>query len=265
MNHVLRALPDMLRVGFAGVVAYRAEMIIWILSTLLPLVMLALWNAVAVGGPVAGFDETLFARYFATTLLVRQLTSLWLVWEVNYEIRNGKLSNRLLKPMHPLIQHGVDMVAAVPFRALVLVPLLLALLVWRPDLWRAPSIAAMGLFAVSLVLAWLINFLVQALFAVLAFWFDKTDSLFGLWFAVWGLLSGYVAPLALFPEALQPVLKVLPFRGMLGLPVEILGGFLDPLAALPEVGIQVLWVGALALAVHYGWRSGVRRYGAYGA
>lgn len=265
MSHVLRALPDMMRVAFAGVVAYRAEMIIWILSTLLPLVMLALWNAVASGGPVAGFGEVEFARYFATTLLVRQISSIWLVWELNYEIRSGKLSNKLLKPMHPLLQHGVDMVAALPFRLLVLVPLLAALLVWRPDLWATPSIAQLGLFVVSMTLAWLVNFFVQALFSILAFWFDKTDSLFGLWFAVWGLLSGYVAPLALFPDWMVPILKILPFRGMLGLPVEILGGFLDPAAALPEVGIQLAWVVVLASAVVFGWGAGVRRYGAYGA
>jgi ABC-2 type transport system permease protein len=79
------------------------------------------------------------------------------------------------------------------------------------------------------------------------------------------LLSGYLAPQALFPEWLQPLLTVLPFRGQLGLPVEILGGFLDPVAALPEVGIQLAWVIALFLAVKWSWNAGIRRYGAYGA
>ena len=51
MSHLIRALPDMLRVGAAGIVAYRAEMTIWILSATMPLIMLALWNAVAADGP----------------------------------------------------------------------------------------------------------------------------------------------------------------------------------------------------------------------
>lgn len=265
MTHLVRALPDLVRVGFAGVVAYRAEMVIWILSTLIPLIMLAVWDAVAVGGPIAGFGQIDFARYFAVTLLVRQLSSVWLVWELNYEIRTGKLSTRLLKPMHPLVPWAIDMLTAIPFRVLVLVPILAALLVWRPELWHTPSVGQLGLFVVSMVLAWLVNFLVQALFAILAFWIDKTDALFGVWFAMWSILSGYMAPLAIFPDSLRPVLKLLPFRGMLGLPVEILGGFLDPWAALPEVGIQVAWCAVLFVAVRWCWARGIARYGAYGA
>jgi ABC-2 type transport system permease protein len=241
-------------------------MAIWILSTLVPLIMLALWNAVAAsGGPVAGFGEAEIARYFTVTLLVRQLGSVWLVWELNYEIRSGKLSPKLLKPMHPLLQHGIDMVVAVPFRAAIVAPILLALVAWRPDLVEAPSLAAVGLFVVSMVLAWCVNFLIQALFAILAFWVDKTDALFGVWFALWSLLSGYLAPLAMFPAELRPALTVLPFRGMLGLPVEILGGFVDPVAALPEVALQLGWVGVLFVAVRWAWARGIRRYGAYGA
>jgi ABC-2 type transport system permease protein len=224
---IVRAMPDLLRVGFAGTIAYRAEMVIWILSTCLPLIMLALWSSVAQGGPLVGFGEAEFFRYFTATLLVRQIGSLWLVWELNYEIRSGRLSTKLLRPLHPLLQHGTDMVAALPLRLLVLVPMLVALVLWRPDLWQTPSPAAFGLWCVSMALAWCMNFGLQALFGILAFWFDKSDSVFGVWFSAWVLLSGYLAPQALFPPALQPILTVLPFRGQLGLPVEILGGFLD--------------------------------------
>ena len=265
MSHVLRALPDMLRVGAAGVVAYRAEMTIWILSATMPLIMLALWNAVAAGGPIAGLDQVELARYFACTLLVRQLTSVWLVWELNYEIRSGRLSNLLLKPMHPLAQHGIDMVCAVPFRLLVLLPMLGALLLWRPELWLTPDLSRAVLFGVALVVAWLLNFLIQALFGVLAFWMDKSDALFGMWFALYSLLSGYVAPLATFPDAVRPLLMALPFRGMLGLPVEILSGLLTPTDALFELGVQIGWVALLWLSVRVAWGRGVARYGAYGA
>ena len=265
MTAVVRALPDLFRVGFAGIVAYRAEMTIWILTATLPLIMLALWNAVAAEGPVAGFDQVEIARYFAATLLVRQLTSVWLVWSLNYEIRSGALSQRLLKPMHPLIQSAVEMIVSVPFRVVVLTPLMLALLLWRPELWLTPSPSAFLLFVVSLALAWAINFLVQAIFATFSFWVDKTDGLFGVWFAAWSLLSGYIAPLATFPGWAREILVLLPFRGMLGLPVEILGSFLTPADALPQVGLQIAWVVVLTGLLSFTWSRGVRRYGAFGA
>ena len=62
MTHLLRATPTLFRVGFADVVAYRAEMAIWVLTATMPLIMLALWNAVASQGPVAGYGQVEMAR-----------------------------------------------------------------------------------------------------------------------------------------------------------------------------------------------------------
>jgi ABC-2 type transport system permease protein len=52
----VRAFPTLFRVGLAEMIAYRAEFIIWILTTNMPLVMMALWTAVAPEGPVGRFD-----------------------------------------------------------------------------------------------------------------------------------------------------------------------------------------------------------------
>ena len=50
-RRLLRAYPSLLRVGMADMLAYRAEFLVWILSMNLPLVMMALWTAVAADGP----------------------------------------------------------------------------------------------------------------------------------------------------------------------------------------------------------------------
>jgi len=263
--HTLRAAPTLFRVGFAEVVAYRAEMAIWVLTATMPLIMLALWNAVAAGGPVAGFGQVEFARYFAATLVVRQLTGAWILWELNYHIRTGSLSPLLLRPMHPLVYSGVSMVTAMPFRMVILAPLLGALVAWRPALWHVPDVPTFALFLVSVVLAWVMSFLIQAIFGMLAFWLDQSMGLFGVWFATWGLLSGYVAPMAILPASIRPVVDWLPFRGMLAVPVELLGGFLTPHHALRDIAIQVAWVAILSALAAFLWKRGVRRYGAYGA
>lgn len=265
MTAGLRAVPTLARIGFASMVAYRAELVIWILTASLPLVMLALWNAVAADGPIVGFGQAELARYFAAALVVRQLTGCWIVWELNYDIRTGALSPKLLRPINPLWVEVWTTWAAIPFRVLVLLPIVGALLLWRPELWASPSAASLALFALTVTFAWTLAFLVQACFGLLAFWFDQSLGLFGVWFAAWSLLSGYIAPLAVFPESMQPILRWLPFRGMLALPVELLGGFVTPSQALPDVGIQLGWVvvlGALALTL---WRRGLQRYGAFGA
>jgi ABC-2 type transport system permease protein len=265
VGHLLRATPALFRIGFADIVAYRAEMAIWVLSATMPLIMLALWNAVAAEGPIAGYGQVEMARYFTATLVVRQLTGAWILWQMNYLIRTGGLSPLLLRPMPPLAYEAVTMLTAMPFRMVVLAPLLVALVAWRPELWAVPGLAALLLFAVSAALAWVLSFLIQALFGMVSFWLDQSLGLFGVWFAAWSLFSGYVAPTAVFPEAFQPILPWLPFRGMLAVPVELLGGFLSPEDALFEIGIQVLWCVVLAGLAAWTWRRGIARYGAYGA
>ena len=69
-------LAAILRVGVAAAVAYRGEFFIWILTTNMPLVMLALWTRVAADGPVGRFTGRGFASYFLAVLLVRFAT-LW--------------------------------------------------------------------------------------------------------------------------------------------------------------------------------------------
>ncbi|MBT3222165.1 MAG: ABC transporter permease [Proteobacteria bacterium] len=265
MTAVLRAVPDMAKVSFASLVAYRAEMTIWILTASFPLIMLALWNAVAGEGQVGGFGQDEFARYFTATLVVRQITSCWLVWVLNYEIRTGKLSAKLLKPIHPLWYHGVVTLCAIPFRLVILAPIVGVVVWWRPSLWAIPGAAEILLFVPCVLLAWLMNFLVQAIFATLSFWLDKTDGFFGMWFSCWIVFSGYIAPLALYPDWAQGLLRLLPFRGMLAVPVELAAGFLSPGDAVLDLGIQLIWVLFFLLLLRWLWRRGVVRYGAYGA
>lgn len=263
MIRALRAAPTLLRIAVAEMAAYRAEMIIWILSATLPLVMLALWNAASEGGPLAGFSQAEFARYFVVTLVVRQATGTWVVWQLNESIRTGSLSPQLLRPVNPLVFTLAETAAALPWRLLVLTPILAVLLAWRPDIAFAPTLAQAAAFVVSVALAFWVSWVVQCVFGMLAFWFDQSLGLFQVWFALWAFLGGYVIPLPLLPDAIADVARWLPFRSTLGAPVEILLG----IAAHPwrELAIQAGWAIVLTLVVNRLWVAGLRRYGAVGA
>jgi ABC-2 type transport system permease protein len=265
LNHLLRATPILARVSVARHVAYRAELTIWVLTSILPLIMLALWNAVVDDRTIAGFGQAEMATYFLATLVCRQLTGAWLIWELTHEIRTGGLSPQLLRPLHPLYLHAIWMTVAMPFRMAVLTPVLLVLLWWFPALGSLPDPLTFLLFLVSISLAWALNFLVQASFGLLSFWVDKSDGLFGVWFSAYAVLSGYIAPLAFFPDAAQVWLHYLPFRSLLAVPVELLGGFLAPADAIDDLAIQLGWVIVFAALTAVLWRRGVVRYGAYGA
>lgn len=263
LGRLVTAWPTLWRVAAADMLAYRAEMVIWILSATMPLVMLALWDAAAAEGPLEGFGQADFARYFAVTLVVRQLTGAWIVWELNYNIRQGALSPQLLRPLNPLWFNLASTLAALPWRMLVLAPLLVGLWWWRPDVWFWPEPGRLAAFVLSVLLAFLLSWLVQCLMGLLAFWFEQSLGFFSVYFAVWALTSGYVVPLALLPAWLRGAFAWLPFYGTLGAPVGILtGAEAAPGSALL---VQLAWVAALALATVFTWKRGIVRYGAVGA
>lgn len=264
-GHAFRAIPTLLRVGLSEMVAYRSELIIWILTASAPIIMLLVWDGVAAQAPVKGFDQPAFARYFTAGLVVRQLTSAWVVWELNEQIRTGALSPALLKPLHPLLLKAAENLVAVPFRVLVLIPLVALLWWWRPSMGMPVTLGAAPLLVTSIVLAWGMNFAAQVAFGSLAFFVNQSLGLFNVWFSLWAILSGYLFPLDLLPANVVTVVELLPFRSMLAVPTEIAAGQLTGVAALTAVGLQAAWLLAFTLAARAMWRAGVRRYEAFGA
>ena len=263
MRRFASLYAQLLRTGFAEAVAYRAEFLIWMFSTNMPLVMLAIWAAAARSGPVGAYSQRGFAAYYIAALLVRLMTGAWIVWEMTMEIRQGTLALRLLRPIHPLLQWSADNIAAIPMRGIVALPVT-AILLWvaRGELshdwfsWLVLCPALLG--------AWLLYFLVQAIIGTMALRFESASSLFDAWLGFSNVLSGYLVPLDLFPRAVRELALWLPFRFQLSFPVELMLGRWPRLQALELLGVQWIYLAALLLLTRLAWRRGLRHYAAYG-
>lgn len=264
----LRAFPTMLRVGFADVVAYRAEMVVWMLSTTMPLVNLALWHTAAAGGPIAGFGRPQLTAYFLAAFIVRQLTSAWVVWEMNFEIRTGRLSQRLLRPVSPLLAYMAENLAALPMRVLLSLPMAIVMMIVVSGRELSHDPATWLMVVAALAQAWLITFFTMAILGALAFFLESSSSLWFMWQGLFFALSGYLFPLA-FLERHAPgvfqALHYLPFYYQSGFPLELMLGQHGRAAALRHLGIEACWVLGLGALLAVVWRAGVRRWNAYGA
>jgi ABC-2 type transport system permease protein len=264
VGHAARAFPTLFRVGLAEMIAYRAEFIIWILTTNMPLVMMALWTAVAADGPVAGFDQKKFEAYYVATLMIRLLTNTWMVWQLTMDIRQGALATRLLRPLHPLLAYAAEHLAAVPIRALMVSPLVVVLVVVTPGHLALGSPLRLGIFLTSLAGAWLLLFFMMAIIGSLALYIESAVGIFEVWLGLHFILSGYLVPQQLMPSWVLPISNVLPFRYSLGFPVETMIGLNTTAQALRDLGVQWLYVVALFAATLAVWRRGMRRFVAFG-
>ena len=262
----LRAMPTMLRVGLAETIAYRAEMIVWILTTTMPLVMLALWTSVAAEAPFAGFTELDFVAYYLAALIVRTLASNWVAWQLAEEIRTGTLSMRLLRPVHPLAGLFATQAGGVPLRMIVVLPVVVVLALSDAGAAVTGAPAHLALFALSLVGAWLLTFFTFVTIGALSFFLEKSIALAEVYFGIFMVMSGYLIPLALMPPWLRTAADWLPFYYMMGGPVEILIGRHPTLAGAAGVlAAQWAWTAIMATLAAVTWRRGLRRFEAFGA
>ena len=105
----------------------------------------------------------------------------------------------------------------------------------------------------------------MAVIGALAFAIDSSSSVFELWLGLYGVFSGYLIPLELFPRWLEvtreapavPLHAVLPGRDD-HRPDPARGG--AP-RARPPVDVRGR---ARALAARITWRAGLRRFAAFG-
>jgi ABC-2 type transport system permease protein len=109
------------------------------------------------------------------------------------------------------------------------------------------------------------NVFLSSFFGMLAFWITTSRNLFSLVYGVGQFLSGYIAPMALFPAEVQNVARLLPFRSYLGLPVETLLGRLTAAEVLEGLGVTLVWTVIFFLLYRWLWFKGLRRYEGVGA
>jgi ABC-2 type transport system permease protein len=265
VSRALQVLAAIGRLGVAEAAAYRAALLVWVLTTTFPLVSLALWSTLAVDGPIGDFDQRGFVTYFVGAFLVRQMTSAWVVWELDYTIRDGSLSTLLMRPVHPIVHHAMMNLSALPVRLVLAVPLGVAVLVATGGLDLASDARTLALVPVAIALAWMINFLGQVTFGCLAFWLTRAAPLYEIWIGLYIVLSGYAVPTSLFPWGLDQIARALPFHSALGFVVELLAGRLAPDQIAAGFAVQLLWIGVFGATASLAWRRGIRAYGAVGA
>jgi ABC-2 type transport system permease protein len=246
---------------------YRGALVIWLIGLILePVIYLSVWSTVArsQGGSVDGFTAADFAAYYLVALVVSQATFTWIMWEMEYWIRQGTLSPLLVRPVHPIHRHIANNLTFKLLTMAVVVPVVAVLaIVFEPNFaisaWSAVA------FVPALGMAMALRFAVEWTLASAAFWVTRVSAINQLYFVVFLFLSGFGVPLDLLPGPVRVVAEWLPFYRMLGFPVELLLRRLSPNQALIGFAAQLGWLAIAVTILNVVWARGVRQYSAVGA
>ena len=262
MSWAWRVARALLGSQYALMLEYRAEIALWALSGVLPLIMLGVWSGSGAAA-AAGLSAQQLSHYFLAAFVVRQFTVVWLIQVFEDDALQGRLSPFLLQPLSPLWRylaaHLSEQASRIPFVAVMLLAVGLA----APGLLWLPSAGALLLGILAIVAAFLLRFLLQVLVTTLCFWSERAAALDRLLMIPYLFLSGLVAPLDTFPPAVRRLALATPFPWMVDFPARLLAG--EPVNVALGFGAIAAWCLLLLPIGHWLWRAGLRHYSAMGA
>lgn len=262
MIKVCRKIWTIISVNHALMNEYRAEILLWALSGLLPLVLMGVWMKAGAGGHFA-LAPVDFARYFFCVFIVGQFTSVWVVWEFEYDVVEGRLSPMLLQPIDPVTRY-LGMHIGERITRLVLVVFFFAVFfaLYPAAIWW-PGWGNIGATVVVVMLAFAVRFSMQYTTAMLGFWTERASAIESLTFLCFLFLAGRIAPLTVYPEVLARLLWWTPFPYIVDFPVMVLMGR-EP-APGPKIAAMLGWLVIFVILNRILWRAGLKQYSAMGA
>jgi ABC-2 type transport system permease protein len=263
-----------LRISLEERLVYRGDFALGTLMRFLPIVtQIFLWSAVisameASGGgrQIVGYSYHDIIAYYLLTMISRAFSSMpGLAGGIARDIRDGTIKKYLIQPIdmlgflmlyrlaHKLVYYTV---AAAPF-ALVFYLCRGYFSGW-PD---GPTALA---FLASLLMSFLLGFLLEATLGMLGFWLLEVNSLLFVYMLLNFFFSGHMFPIDMLPGVWGTIVRQIPLQYLAYFPAAVFLGKVTGPALWLGLMTQLAWVVFFMVASRVVFRLGTRHYSGYG-
>ncbi|HXF17677.1 MAG TPA: hypothetical protein VN496_11765 [Burkholderiales bacterium] len=200
--------------AYAGEVIYRSTFIAVILY-----IFMRLWTVVYAGAGsqrIGGLTRPQMLWYLVITEAILMSTPR-VAAEVDDDVRTGRLAVHLIRPLSYVCGHLSRAMGdrVVRFGINLAVGAVIAFILVGPIPMSLPGLA---MFLAVLPAAFLLDFLGMFLIGLCAFWLESTSGLVLIYSRAVMMFGGMFLPLEIYPAAMQPALRVLPFASMVSAP-----------------------------------------------
>jgi len=254
-----RKYPAVTRITLKNSFAYVGDFLVrTVFLVVILYIFMQLWSATYAGegeAAIAGYTFSDMVWYLivteAITLALPSLSAM-----VEQDVKSGDVAYRLTKPMHYVGYYFAWYNADVCLKLGInlIVGGALGLFVFGvPDFgygWLAFPVVAVGAIAV--------NFLLNMIVALCAFWVEETTGLEFVYKKLLFTVGGMLMPLGMFPGWLQEICRWLPFQAVLYFPAHTVTSF-DASKLLGMLAVQWGWIFALGVVVAWMYGRGVKK------
>jgi ABC-2 type transport system permease protein len=218
------------------------------------------------GASIGGYDYQEMIFYFLLTILVDNLiTPTEDEWQIAADIRDGRISSFLTKPLSYL-SYRISLFVSYRLLYTVVTAIPIGVMFWWfREYLRLPAEPLTWLFfGVSVTMSAAIEFFIAYSLAMLAFWILEISTIVFILYSFEYFLSGQVFPLDIMPAWLQGVIKWSPFSYEIFFPVQIYLERVKGADLWSGLAIQAGWVLITWTIARKLWARGVQRYQAVG-
>ena len=254
----MRKYADLAMIGIKEHTAYLNSVWANFLAKVIYLYMqFALWNALFASNKGShiplSHEETI--RYIIVATIISTFMECDVIAWINGQIQTGDVANQLIRPVDYKFMIFSKHIGTSAAR-FVIYTLPLGILI---SFFYHGELLCKGQLlygAVSILLAYMIQFLYSLIIGLMAFWLIVTWPLNMLLAAIYKLLSGSWIPAAMFPELLTRINMFLPFRAIYAIPVTILTTPMSMDSIRGNLCVQFVWLAVLFLTSEAVWIVG---------
>jgi len=204
--------------------------------------------------------------YYVFVLFITYATLTTTVDYLSKSIKNGSLSEWLIKPRAILFTEIARSLGEMFFRMIQLLPIYLIIAIITTIIAQTAIFSFQSvLFALIFALIGLfINILLEYCLSLLAFWMDEVWSLKHFKDIFADLFGGKRIPLAFFPPVALSVLNILPLRFIFSVPLEYLLQKKSTANLSFDLTLAFIWLITLLIIANILFKKGIRKYAAFG-
>lgn len=254
------------KVSWQTALEYRGDLLFNILrSSVIPFLMIFFWLALYKNqNQIGGFDFSSMVIYYLGVLLLYGNNSGYIAQVVSSQIKQGDLTNYLLKPVSYFKLTFWAILSEDLFSLLIRTFIFLLIYFFFPYQLSRITLLNFFLFCIFLVGGYILNFLLNLLLSLTAFIMVE-NFMFRLSFLfLMRFLNGFMIPLAFFPPVWQKILNFLPFTYQFYFPITIILGKLSLKEILKGMLIFLIIIFILYSLTTLLWRRALRYYEAIG-
>jgi ABC-2 type transport system permease protein len=176
--------------------------------------------------------------------------------KVEEEVKSGDVAYRLTRPVSYIGFHYMGYMSEVAVRFLInltIGTILGVVVLGFPNFGYGWLV-----FFLVATFGFTINFLMNMMLALCAFWVEETRGLEFVYNKLLFTIGGMLMPLEIFPETMQHICRWLPFQTVLYFSAKTAVHY-DSSKLLAMLGVQCIWLMILGLVVLYIYSRGVKK------